>query len=127
MTIIVGVHAMKNRLKEFGRVMSSDYAIKILTLLHKRPRFRFEVAKVMGSTTKKETNLVGYYIRKMQLSGLLEKERSIHTNQVMPFGKYKITLFGENAYQMAVRVSVEVNLPKNKLLLTSKGKVRLLK
>ena len=81
----------------------------------------------MGSTTKKETNLVGYYIRKMQLSGLLEKERSIHTNQVMPFGKYKITLFGENAYQMAVRVSVEVNLPKNKLLLTSKGKVRLLK
>ena len=126
MIINVGVCAMI-KIEDFGRVMSSDYAIKILTLLHKRPRFRFEVAKVMGSITKHETNLVGYYIRKMSLIGLVAKERSIHTNQVMPFGKYKITLLGENAYQMAVRVSVEVNLPKNKLLLTSKGKVRLLK
>ena len=126
MIINVGVCAMI-KIEDFGRIMSSDYCIKILSLLHKKPRYRFEVAKVMGSKTKHETNLVGYYIRKMSLIGFLEKERSIHTNDVMPFGKYKITLLGENAYQMAVRVSVEVNLPKNKLLLTSKGKVRLLK
>ena len=126
MIINVGVCAMI-KIEDFGRIMSSDYCIKILSLLHKKPRYRFEVAKVMGSKTKHETNLVGYYIRKMSLIGFLEKERSIHTNEVLNYGKYRLTPLGEKAFKMAVRVAEEINLPKNKLLLTSKGKVRLLK
>ena len=126
MIINVGVCAMI-KIEDFGRIMSSDYCIKILSLLHKKPRYRFEVAKVMGSKTKHETNLVGYYIRKMSLIGLLEKERSIHTNDVMPFGKWTITPLGKKACGMALNVAIELNLPQNKVLLTKTGKVRLLK
>ena len=115
------------KLEDFGRIMSSDYCIKILTLLHKKSRYRYEVAKVMGSKTKHETNLVGYYIRKMSLIGLVAKERSVHTNEVLSFGKWAITPFGKKAYQMVLKAVEEINLPQNKILLTSKGKVRLLK
>ena len=124
------------KLLEFGMVMSSFYAIPILTLLNQKPSYRVDLANAVmkrqnkdlcGIKTKRERNLVNYYIRKMTLVGLIEKERSAHTNEVLNFGRYKLTALGKKAYDMAVTILVELNLPKNKLLLTNAGKIRMLR
>jgi len=124
--MFAGVHAM-NKLADFGRVMSLDYAIPILRLLNDSPTYRVGITRKLGIKGKKATSRAEYYIFKLRKVGLIEKERSIHTNEVLNYGKYRLTPLGEKAFKMAVRVAEEINLPKNKLLLTSKGKVRLLK
>ena len=116
-----------NKLADFGRVMSLDYAIPILRLLNDSPTYRVGITRKLGIKGKKATSRAEYYIFKLRKVGLIEKERSIHTNEVLNYGKYRLTPLGEKAFKMAVRVAEEINLPKNKLLLTSKGKVRLLK
>jgi len=126
MTIIVGVHAM-TKLEDFGRIMSSDYALKILSQLNIRPTLREDICKLLGVETQPRKNIINYYIRKMTKRNLIVRERSPHTNEILEHGKLQLTPFGKKAYDMAVNVAIEINLPKNKLLLTSKGKVRLLK
>ena len=126
MTIIVGVHAM-TKLEDFGRRMCSDYALKILIQLNSRPTLREDICKLLGAKTKPRKNIVNYYLRKMTTRNLITRERSVHTNEILEHGKLQLTPFGKKAYDMAVNVAVELNLPKNKLLLTKTGKVKLLK
>ena len=124
MTINVGVCAMT--IDEFYgvmRIMGSSYAIDILTLLIHQPYYRTELVKLLGKSIPNSN----YHIAKMKSVGLIEKERSVHTDEVDVFGRYVITPLGRKAFDLAVKISVELNLPKNKLLLTSAGKVRLLK
>ena len=126
MTLIVGVHAM-TKLEDFGRIMCSDYALKILIQLNSRPTLREDICKLLGAKTKPRKNIVNYYLRKMTTRNLITRERSVHTNEILEHGKLQLTPFGKKAYDMAVNVAVELNLPQNKILLTKTGKVRLLK
>ena len=126
MTINVGVCAM-TKIEDFGRIMSSDYALKILTQLNSRPTLREDICKLLGVKTQPRKNIVNYYLRKMTKRNLIVKERSVHTNEILEHGKLQLTPFGKKAYGMAVNVAIELNLPQNKVLLTKTGKVRLLK
>ena len=126
MTIIVGVHAM-TKLEDVGRIMSSDYALKIITQLNSRPTLREDICKLLGAKTQPRKNIVNYYLRKMTKRNLITRERSVHTNEILEHGKLQLTPFGKKAYGMAVNVAIELNLPQNKVLLTKTGKVRLLK
>ena len=115
------------RLEDFGRIMSSEYALKILNQLNSRPTLRDDISKLLGAKTQPRKNIVNYYLRKMTKRNLIVRERSPHTNEILEHGKLKLTPFGKKAYDMAVNVAIELNLPQNKVLLTKTGKVRLLK
>jgi len=115
------------KLEDVGRIMSSDYALKIITQLNSRPTLREDICKLLGAKTQPRKNIVNYYLRKMTKRNLIVKERSVHTNEILEHGKLQLTPFGKKSYDMAVNVAIEFNLPHNKVLLTKTGKVRLLK
>ena len=121
MMIVVGVHVMMNDLEFYGHLLGSSYALDIITLLHHKPARRIDVAKMLGATNKKQINRIGYYLRRMLSSGLVQKHRSVHTHEEV-VGLYSLTHQGEKVYKMAVDCGAEINLLNSKINFTDQTK-----
>ena len=125
MIINVSVCAMINSLDVYGHLLSTKWALEILTLLHHKPQRRMVISKMVVGTSERgrASSRCNYYLKRLLKIGLVEKQRSVHTTEYI-VGCYAITEQGEKIYQMALKCGAEINLLDSKKNLTSKVMIK---